>query len=418
MTKPINHTLLPKQLEFTGAQESEVLYSGAFGAGKTRAVCEKVVMHACIPHNRVGLCRKTLKSLKATTLVTLLQGDGFQPPVLPPGAYVYNKSDQVIKLNGAGEIVCFGMDDYQKIGSLNLGACGVDEAVELDDYTDWMMLRGRCRNEADPHRQLFGACNPGPPTHFLATRFGLAGSLNPAPGCRAIETCSSDNWFLPKDYQDWLDSLTGTHRARYRDGLWVGFEGLVYDSWERKVHIKERDISRMRRLGFVDEGYTNPGVIVSVGEDGDGRLHVFREFYERQINPSDFVAEAVRRQAEDNIEWFVVDPSAAGLIADMKAAGLQVADTAEVNNDVFDGIRHVQDRLKVQGDGNPRLTIDPSCEQTIREFESYIWKPGRDEPVKQFDHAVSAIRYGVMWLEQPTVPITIGITRIARVRTR
>ncbi len=37
--------------------------------------------------------------------------------------------------------------------------------------------------------------------------------------------------------------------------------------------------------------------------------------------------------------------------------------------------------------------MDPSCVNTINEFESYEWKPEKDEPKKENDHAMDAIRY-------------------------
>ena len=60
---------------------------------------------------------------------------------------------------------------------------------------------------------------------------------------------------------------------------------------------------------------------------------------------------------------------------------------------MLDGITKVQDYLKIQGDGKPRLTVDPSCVNTINEFESYVWKENKDEPVKDNDHAMDALRY-------------------------
>ena len=80
--------LLPAQLDFIRAREREVLYSGAFGAGKTRALCMKLVSRLVgRPGAREGLARKHLVSLKATTLRTLLEQDGNLPPVLPRGTY-------------------------------------------------------------------------------------------------------------------------------------------------------------------------------------------------------------------------------------------------------------------------------------------------------------------------------------------
>ena len=84
--------LLPAQLDFIRAKQREVLYSGAFGAGKTRALCMKLVTRLVgNPGAREGLARKHLVSLKATTLRTLLEQDGKLPPVLPAGTYEHNR---------------------------------------------------------------------------------------------------------------------------------------------------------------------------------------------------------------------------------------------------------------------------------------------------------------------------------------
>jgi len=72
----------------------------------------------------------------------------------------------------------------------------------------------------------------------------------------------------------------------------------------------------------------------------------------------------------------------------------------KADNAVFDGIRRVADRLTVQGDGRPRLTMDPGCVNVIREFGAYLWKPGRDEPVKKDDDAMDALRYAVGGLKR------------------
>jgi phage terminase large subunit len=55
----------------------------------------------------------------------------------------------------------------------------------------------------------------------------------------------------------------------------------------------------------------------------------------------------------------------------------------------------------VAGDGLPRLTVDPSCEDLIREFETYEYERDasgtqRDRPKKENDHALDALRYGCM----------------------
>jgi phage terminase large subunit len=141
-----------------------------------------------------------------------------------------------------------------------------------------------------------------------------------------------------------------------------------------------------------DEGYTNPAVILVIGVDGDGRLHIAKEYYRRGVLQSVVVAEAKSRRDEFRAGGVAVDNSAAGLIADLQDAGIPAIGQ---KGRVLDGITAVQNLLKVQGDGKPRLTVDPSCIETINEFESYVWKPDKDEPVKENDHALDALRYAL-----------------------
>jgi phage terminase large subunit len=58
------------------------------------------------------------------------------------------------------------------------------------------------------------------------------------------------------------------------------------------------------------------------------------------------------------------------------------------------------------------LTVDPSCVNTIEEFETYRYPTGgardsNDVPVKEHDHAMDALRYGVMELSRPAVRMQI-----------
>jgi len=390
---------LPKQYEFIEATEREVLYSGAFGAGKSRALCMKLVARAASsPDAREGLCRKYLVSLRHTTLRTLLEPEGGLEPVLPPGSYHYYRSQRRIKLHSGGEIIFFGLDDPEKVGSLQLTGCAVDEAHELTE-DDWTMLRGRIRLEAPGLRpQLYAACNPAGPSHFLAKRFGLAPGTHPQPGCRVIQTSSFENFFLPEEYLQDLNSFTGVARARYVEGRWVASENLVYDAWDRSKFLTVRDGDIWHRIVVgVDEGFTNPTALIAVGVDGDGRAHVIAEWYRRGALQDDIIEACRRWQEAYNPERFVCDPSAAGLIAALRRAGIRAE---KGNNDVMAGIRAVQSRLQVAGDGRPRLTVDPRCENLIREFETYEWLPEKDRPRKENDHALDALRYAICYLDR------------------
>ncbi len=189
----------------------------------------------------------------------------------------------------------------------------------------------------------------------------------------------------------YLDTLSGVRRKRLLEGEWATAEGAVYDAFSSQVHVTVRDPSEMVAWYLaMDEGYTNPAVILLVGADSDGRQHIAREFYERGKLQKDVVEVAAKWCAERRIDLIAVDAAAAGLVADLVDFGLPAIGC---KGRVLDGITLVQALLKVQGDKRPRLTVDPGCVNVINEFESYVWKPEKDEPVKEHDHAMDALRY-------------------------
>lgn len=398
----VRHKILPKQKQFVRSVNREVLYSGAFGAGKTRALCFKLVMRACIPGAREFLCRKTNVDLKASTLHTLLRPDGILPPVLPEGSYVHQKANQVILIRDGGEIIYRGLDMASKIGSIQLTGASVDEGVEIseDSYT---MLRGRIRvNVPGLVNQINVVCNPGSPSHFLAKRFGLDPGGTAEPGCEAICTNTAENPYLPQDYIDDLSKLTGVAKKRFYYGKWVGSDGLVYDNWNRETHVKKR-----RRVDWkysilaIDDGYSNPFAVILLQVDGDGRIHVGKEFYKTKLINSEKI-EIIKSfmGGKNNTTAVLIDPSAAEFREELIRKNIPAQ---PASNSVFSGIVAVQAKLKTLDDGKPGLTVDPNCINTIREFESYEWGNTvhglKDEPRKLDDHAMDAIRYGINYID-------------------
>lgn len=401
----IRNQVLPKQDDFLLSKKKEVLYSGAFRAGKSRALCFKAFERASIPGNVVGLCRKTSTSLKRTTLRTLLKSDGKLAPVLPPGSYVHHKQDKTIEIKGGGEILYFGFDDEETIGSMGVGCMCIDEGTELneDEYT---MLLGRVSMETDPLRQTFTATNPGTPHHFLYKRFFE--NLDPKSQ-EVIKTRSRDNFFLPKDYLKVLDGFTGQRKARYVEGKWVAFEGLIYDIFNKDIHIITRpDEKWVEIIVGVDDGYhPHPPALLKIGIDKRGGMHIMREFYKLRALQDEIVSEAL----DMNGDFAIADPSAASLIATMKKKGIKVR---KANNKVFPGIFAVLNRLKPKEGELPMITVDPSCTNTRMEFESYSWKKTRiitkDQPVKELDHTMDIIRYVTMYLDSDKINPSISGT--------
>ena len=253
---------------FVSSTASRVLFSGAFGAGKSIALCTKgLKLSQDYPHNFGLICRKVRATLTQTTLKTFLE-------LVCPHELIsdYNKSEGLVTLTNSSQVLFGGLDDPLKLGSLNLGWCGIDEAIESNEE-DWKMLEGRLRLRDVPH-QIFAATNPGPPSHYLHRIFfeNKRGDV--------FQAGSLDNPELPEDYRARISEFEGTYYQRYVLGQWVGMEGLVYSAFdERACLIPGFEIPK-RWLVHVghDFGLANPAALFYAQDTDTGNFYLFDEY--------------------------------------------------------------------------------------------------------------------------------------------
>jgi len=380
---------LPWQIEPWRDTSFILLLTGSAGGGKSRLAAEKVHGYCQKYPGSTGLIlRKTRQSMTNSTLLVVdRQVIGRDPRVIH-----YPTKSRFEYANGS--ILAYGgmADDEQREQIRSIGQDGAIDILWMEEATgfvedDFNEVLARMRGKAAPWRQVILTTNPGPPSHWIYRRLIAGGKA------KVYYSGARDNPHNPSDYLETLNSLTGVLGLRLRDGKWVQAEGAVYDEFSRDVHVVERGAPWHRVIAGVDEGYTNPAVILTIGLDADDRAHYIEEYYQRRALQADVVGEARRLHAAYGIEMFYADPSAAGLIAEMRSVGLPVV---EANHDVRQGIQHIKARLAVAGDGKPRLTVSAGCTNTIAEFEAYQWKEGKEEPVKVNDHAMDAGRYALL----------------------
>ena len=396
---------LISRLRFRGAnleaiteKSQECILCAPADTGKTYALCYKAIVIATQISNVHGaLVRKVYGSMQDSVVRTfdkVASGLGIRK-------FGGTKVERYLFKNGS-EIVLVGLDKPDKLLSSEWDFIQVCQSEELKEG-EWEMAASRAtgRGANFRHPQIFGDCNPSNSKHWIRSRKSLkliTGSQKDNP---ELYHDNGDITAEGKRRMDLADQmLTGVRRQRLLYGIWATAEGAVYEMFNPQDHCRVFPLNRFKEICLtVDEGFTNPAVILAVGEDSDGRMHIFREFYQTQQLQETVVKEVVKWSREFGNPLVACDEAAAGLIADLKAAGLRVQGakgrTVESTGKhiVLDGILAVQNRLKIQADGVARLTVDPSCVNTINEFESYAWKPEKDEPIKQFDHSMDALRY-------------------------
>jgi len=411
-------------LDLLRCYDPEVLISGPAGTGKSFVALFK--LHHCllnVPNLRVLAVRKTLQSLTETGLVT------YREKILHPSDHVQffggsREKPPAFNYENGAQFLVGGLDRSSKHMSAEYDLIYVQEALELTE-DDWEALSTRLRNGVLAYQQILADCNPGAPTHWLKRRCDDGRTT-------LLESRHEDN---PQFWQDgdWtpagkqyiarLDDLTGVRLARLRYGRWAAAEGVVYDTFDRAVHVVDRfEIpASWRRFRAIDFGFTNPFVCQWWAMDPDGRLYLYRELYQTQTLVSDLADRITALSDGEFIEATVADHDAEGR-ATLLAHGIQ---TVPAKKEIVTGIQAVQNRLAPAGDGTPRLFLlrdslvsrdqaladaGKPC-STEQEFDSYVWaksaegRPIKETPVDLDNHGLDSARYLTMHADaRPSAP--------------
>jgi PBSX family phage terminase large subunit len=364
-------TLSKTQDDFVLDQTRFTAFIGGIGSGKSFAGAVKALLNA--KAGTIGLVlAPTYPMLRDATLRTFRDIAG-------EAIVDFSKSDMIARMVTGGEILFRSADNPERLRGPNLHWAWIDEGALCPPDT-WDIVIGRLRADG-----LAGPC------WITSTPKGRNWLYHRRDMMKIYKAKTAENRHLSPDFiQSLRDSYSGDFARQELEGEFISLEGRVYNMFG-EANIQQRDLKDFQQFGLaMDEGYTNPAVILLIGEDSDRRLHICREYYERGKLQSDVVATAKQWYNEFSARLCAVDASAAGLIADLRNSGVAAS---PAKGRVLDGIQAVQNRLQIAGDGRPRLTVSPDCTATISEFESYVWKPLKDEPVKENDHAMDAIRY-------------------------
>lgn len=320
---------------------------------------------------------------------------------------------------GGARIWVCGLDNPGKILSGEFDGIYVNQAEELT-LADWETLTTRTTGRAgnvDFGGMTFGDANPGAPSHWIKHRATL----------KLFESRHEDNPTLFDNQGQIttqgvrtmrvLDALTGVRKDRLRHGRWVQAEGTVYQ-FNAAIHLVDRfdPPADWRRIRVIDFGYTHPFVCQWWAIDPDGRMFLYREIYMTGRTVKVHAAQINELSAGERFDDTISDHDAEDR-ATLDENGIS---TTPAIKEISPGIQAVEERLKVAGDGRPRLFIMrgalveedstlaaarlPTC--TEQEFDVYSWpkstdgKPVKDVPVKLFDHGMDAMRYGVRFLDQ------------------
>lgn len=234
----------------------ELVYGGGVGGGKSKLGC-MFAIDMSIKYNNIrgAICRKELKRLKDTTLLTLfeqMQADG-----LKDGKdYVYNQQNNIITFPQTGSIIyLLELDyypsdpNYDRLGSYEITWNFIDEAQQIQQKAKDVM-RTRIRYKVEENglipKQLM-TCNPN--KEYLYTEYYLPAKRGELPRHKKfLQSLVSDNPFVGDVYINSLKKQPLEIRER-----------LLYGNWEY-----DDDPTRLMSFDSIQDIFTNK---VPAGKD-------------------------------------------------------------------------------------------------------------------------------------------------------
>ena len=385
----LTYDLYDVQDDFVADESRYTAFVGGRNAGKTYCGSIKAMLKAMGPG--LGL-------IGAPNFPMLEHGAKRQfLDRLEEAGIAYTKNDQkgILSIPDTGAEVLFAtLESDSRVRGPNFNWAWVDELDYLQRGPIWKALKGAVRAGDKP--QLFATSTPKGRRLIYQEWVQNASDRH-----HLYRATTYDNPFIDAD--DYVDGLgyEGTFAQQEINAEFVSFEGLVYADFSRDRNVRVVDTTDWTIYHGVDVGARNPTVVLTVAVAGDERVHISREFYQRGMG-STAILDAIKTEADrTESEHIYIDPSAAAYIDDLANLGYPVE---KADNDVQTGIQRVASAL-------PRLTVDPSCIQTIDEFESYQYpdegKGSSDKPVKQNDHCMDALRYALAGALQPTAVLGV-----------
>lgn len=420
----------PQEL-FHKATEFDVLYGGAAGGGKTRALVMDGIQD-CVqyPGIRIGAFRRTFGELKESLLAELAKV-GYAKPL---GA-TWNGSEYELRFANSS-LIMFRYAESLPDATRRQG--GQYQKLIFDERTltppeviQFLSTRLRSGRSEIPVLGIRSGTNPGGIGHgsvkaryIDATDHGK-NVVTEANGrtVRFIQSKATDNPYLNVEYHTDLDALPESMRKAFRDGEWDSFSGQVFSEWRYDRHVIRPFTlpEGWTRFGGIDWGMRAPSAVLWAAEDQDRRLWVYDELYQTQLGEKGLAA-AIKLKTGGEHVVFAFDPSMMNQTGDaMPSASILQQEgipLKKANNDRLSGWQRVHTYLAegpacnhhraLGWDTCPMVHVFDNCVELIRTLPAVPYNTtGKLEDVDTAseDHLPDAFRYLTMQLGSLSRPV-------------
>lgn len=430
------------QTDFLAATETEVLYGGSAGGGKSYALLADPMRYFDNKNFRGLLLRRTNDELRE---LKWKSRELYQ--AVYPKAKFKEKESVWIFPSGAELWMSYleRDEDVMRYQGQAFTWIGFDELTQYSTPFAWTYLRSRLRTtDQTLPLSMRGTTNPGGPGHGWVKRM----FVDPAPANtsfpaldidtgevlryppthekagrplfrrRFIPASLYDNPYLIQDsnYEASLLSLPESQRRQLLEGDWTIAEGAAFPEFRTSVHVVEPyEIPHSwRRFRCCDYGYSSFSAVYWIAIDPEfGTLVVYRELYVSKHTGRDLARRVSQLESGESISYGVLDSSVwhkrgqtgPSIAEEMIAEGCRWRPSDRSAGSRSAGKNRLHELLKVDEDTNlPGIVFFNTCRQIISDLQVIPVSPkGVDDIDDRYtsDHSYDAIRYGIMSRPQP-----------------
>ena len=415
------------QEEFLAAGETDVLYGGAAGGGKSYAMLIDPLRFAHRSAHRAIILRRSMPELREL----IDKSRELYPKAFPGAKY---KEVEKMWTFPSGAKMEFGFlerdaDVYRYQGQA-YSFIGFDEITHLPTEFAWNYLASRLRT-TDSEIEVYMRCtaNPGGSgAHWVKKRY-----IDPSPPNESFRGADGltrkfiparlqDNPYLATDgrYEQMLKALPPTQRQQLLEGNWDVAEGAAFVEFNPFDHVItpfEIPIGWERTKG-IDYGYASESACVWGAVDpSDGTLIIYRELYRKGLLGTELASMLTEMEYQDPFSvpgvldtacWSRTGTTGPTVGETLQRAGhkLRRADKNRIQGKI-----QIHEYLKLKQSGRPRIQIFNTCPNLIRELQSIPLDKSKPEDVDTHasDHAYDALRYLIM--ARPRINDTISQLR-------
>jgi phage terminase large subunit len=353
-------------------QKKLIVNQGGSRSGKTYGIIKLLIGLALKERLHISICSVAFPHLRRGAMrdwAEIMETFG----LYDPGAHY--KTDQSYHFPNGSMIEFFSVDDSLKVRGPGRDVLFLNEAnlIDLDTFRQLKIRTRKC---------CFLDYNPADEFHWIYDE------VLPDPDCAFIKTTYRDNPFLSQKQVHDIESfkeIDPNFWQVYGLGERGTSEATIYPRFS--LYNQRRDMDFAFGLDF---GFNHPNALIKIAKD-ELNLYLEEMLYESHLTTPDLI-----RKIKPIVgsKFVYCDSARPEIIAELRNAGIVAY---EANKNVKEGIDFMRSH---------NIIIHQNSLNLQKEMRSYKWKQapdGRvlDEPIKAFDDAVDAARYGAISFKNP-----------------